>query len=631
MDKVKGSVLVMEPFTLSGRMSLLTILALLLVGCGPAKEASSGASFDSFPASIAWLAKQQERWEQRVPSARTGIGQDSILRCASGGAGHIAWLEQRGSISELWYSGPGGKNKRRLLSRTAPQGFLNCSLSPDGTRILLHGKDALGDLYEFGNLDLIDVKSGSSERVSSTASDYFEPTWCDNRGFLFAQITPPDGIEVYLATSATARVRQIGFRSRYPRLVINRLAPQGWLVSDRSQPTRMHGWVCADTRPRTWTEVSSESGQARLVGWWKGAPLIVSDDGSSSRVISLDAKVFSKPAGFEIRGKEIARLGRVRFAILRGDALYAIVESRWGQDLQRVDLGQGVVEQLRLPKSNMTCHKPRLEAGRLLVMIEGPFLSPRVMEVPEVGLDVSSFLRLTHSDVNGQISLGEERVVLSGQVSKGDAPALLEAYGGFGRRLEPLYDPARLAWIDKGGSVILLQWVGQPKEQKESRDRLVQEADGLGVPVVYRGSSYGATLGLMAMLKKPTAFRAVWLDAPVTDLLHFYRSPPGESWISELGDPRTESARLGEVSPLQNLERSSYPLTVVTTSESDYVVDPRHSYALVEKAQTLSSTSAFYLGTTAQGGHSFLRPDFQWQSRIIDLLWSEALRGQDKV
>ena len=143
--------------------------------------------------------------------------------------------------------------------------------------------------------------------------------------------------------------------------------------------------------------------------------------------------------------------------------------------------------------------------------------------------------------------------------------------------------------------------------------------------MAYRGSSFGGTLGLMSLFAAPDAFDAIWVDAPLTDLLEYVDFYPGETWVEDLGDPsETETAReLLAFSPLHQINDERFPPLIVSTALDDPVVHASHSLRFVDQWEK-SNSGAIHLELQERGIHQRPPLPYEEYQRLTDLLWTWA-------
>ncbi len=186
-------------------------------------------------------------------------------------------------------------------------------------------------------------------------------------------------------------------------------------------------------------------------------------------------------------------------------------------------------------------------------------------------------------------------------------PVELYGYGGFSISLTPTYSPARLAFLEAGGIVVIANLRGGTEhgEPWHEQGRLANKqqvfddfaacarqlvADGLATPgtLGIRGGSNGGLLTAAAMIQYPELFGAVVSQVPVTDMLRYQHFTAGRFWTVEYGDAADAEAFewLMAYSPLHNVgDAGSYPPLLITTAESDDRVVPMHAHKFAAEVQ----------------------------------------------
>ncbi len=220
------------------------------------------------------------------------------------------------------------------------------------------------------------------------------------------------------------------------------------------------------------------------------------------------------------------------------------------------------------------------------------------------------------------------------------APCELYGYGGFALSITPTYDPARLAWLEAGGVVVVAnlrggteqgeQWHRQgmlASKQQVFDDFIacaehlisagVTTRDRLGI----RGRSNGGLLVSAVLVQRPDLFGAVVAQVPVTDMYRYQHFTAGRYWTVEYGDaPEDREAFewLSRYSPLHNVgDAASYPPVLIMTAESDDRVVPMHSLKLAATLQHAAggaSEEPLLVRVDTRSGHGLGKP----VSKLID-------------
>jgi prolyl oligopeptidase len=212
-------------------------------------------------------------------------------------------------------------------------------------------------------------------------------------------------------------------------------------------------------------------------------------------------------------------------------------------------------------------------------------------------------------------------------------PVELYGYGGFSINMTPVYSPARLAFIEAGGIVVIANLRGgvERGEQWHEQGMLANKqqvfddfiacgeqlvADGITTPskLGIRGGSNGGLLTAATMVQRPDLFGAVISQVPVTDMLRFQHFTAGRFWTVEYGDAADPEAFewLIAYSPLHNVgDASTYPPLLIATAESDDRVVPMHSHkfaAAVQHGAGGSSENPLLLRVETRAGHGLGKP-----------------------
>lgn len=211
-----------------------------------------------------------------------------------------------------------------------------------------------------------------------------------------------------------------------------------------------------------------------------------------------------------------------------------------------------------------------------------------------------------------------------GRPSSAPVPALVEAYGAFGRSLTPGYEPViGRAWLERGGVFVVVNTRGGgeygPAWHRAAigpgRHRVVEDLEAVAESLLARGVTTPEMLGLHGssaggiavgglMARRPELVGAVALEVPLLDLERYAGLLAGASWRAELGDPADPEqwAWLRTLSPLHLLEEGvTYPPTLLVTSTRDDRVHPWHARAFAHRLGELGQDVSYW--ESAEGGH----------------------------
>lgn len=224
--------------------------------------------------------------------------------------------------------------------------------------------------------------------------------------------------------------------------------------------------------------------------------------------------------------------------------------------------------------------------------------------------------------------------VFSAAGPEGPTPVELYGYGGFSIPVTPMYNPARLAFLEAGGSVALANlrggieygeaWhrAGMLGSKQQVFDdfiacatALVDSAVATHGSVGASGRSNGGLLTAACMVQRPDLFGAVVSQVPVTDMLRYQHFTAGRYWTVEYGDSSDPEAFrwLHAYSPYHRVVEDGIdpPPLLVTTGVGDDRVVPMHSFKLVAAVQHAvggSSAVPVLLRVDTRAGHGLGKP-----------------------
>ena len=213
----------------------------------------------------------------------------------------------------------------------------------------------------------------------------------------------------------------------------------------------------------------------------------------------------------------------------------------------------------------------------------------------------------------------------------GQNPTYLYGYGGFNVPMTPGFSPAMIGWMEmggifaqaslRGGSEYGREWydAGRLKNKQNVFDDFIAAAEHLirekytSTPkLAIAGGSNGGLLVAACLTQRPDLFGAAVPAVGVLDMLRFHKFTIGWAWKSDYGDPDVagDFETLLKYSPLHNLKPgTSYPPTLITTSDHDDRVAPAHSFkfaAAIQAAQAGPAPVLIRIETKA--GHGAGKP-----------------------
>jgi prolyl oligopeptidase len=219
----------------------------------------------------------------------------------------------------------------------------------------------------------------------------------------------------------------------------------------------------------------------------------------------------------------------------------------------------------------------------------------------------------------------------------GANPTYLYGYGGFDISLTPAFSPAIVAWMEMGG--IFAQpnlrgggeygkaWydAGRLKNKQNVFDDFISAAEYLirekytSTPkLAIAGGSNGGLLVGACLTQRPDLYGAALPAVGVMDVLRFHKFTIGWAWTSDYGDPdkQADFETVLKYSPLHNIKPgTSYPPTLITTSDHDDRVAPAHSYKFAATLQAAQAGQApVLIRIETKAGHGAGKPT----TKIID-------------
>jgi prolyl oligopeptidase len=209
----------------------------------------------------------------------------------------------------------------------------------------------------------------------------------------------------------------------------------------------------------------------------------------------------------------------------------------------------------------------------------------------------------------------------------GSRPTLLYGYGGFNIPQLPYFSTSRAVWMEmggiyaipniRGGSEYGEAWHrgGMLSRKQNVFDDFIAGAEYLiaqkytSTPkLAIEGDSNGGLLVGAAETQRPDLFGAAIPGVGVLDMLRFDKFTIGNFWISEYGCSscgNDQFSWLYAYSPYHNLKPgTSYPPTLIVTSDHDDHVFPAHSFKFAARMQADQAGSApVLLRVQLKAGH----------------------------
>jgi prolyl oligopeptidase len=192
----------------------------------------------------------------------------------------------------------------------------------------------------------------------------------------------------------------------------------------------------------------------------------------------------------------------------------------------------------------------------------------------------------------------------------GPHPTLLYGYGGFNIALTPSFSASRIAWLEQGGVLAIVNlrgggeygtaWhdAGRRAKKQNVFDDFIGAAEYLiaqGITakdkLAIQGGSNGGLLVGAVTNQRPDLFAAALPAVGVMDMLRFNRFTAGRYWVDDYGDPAIAAdwRVLRAYSPYHNIrDGKAYPAILATTADTDDRVVPGHSFKYAAALQAAS-------------------------------------------
>ena len=363
-------------------------------------------------------------------------------------------------------------------------------------------------------------------------------------------------------------------------------APKGRIVAiDLRQPERSH-----------WTTVVSEKAETLDGAIVAGEKLVVSylkDAHAKAWIISLDGKV-----SHEV---DLPGIGSATWSPAEPratEAFYSFVSFTDPPSLYRLDLQTG--RSTRVRQSRLSFDPNAYETQQIFYTSKDGTRVPMFL-VHRRGLPLDS-----------------------------QNPTILYGYGGFNDAIKPSFTPAFLQWMEMGGVFAVANvrggseygeaWhlAGARHHKQNVFDDFIAAGEWLIAnkytsrsKLAIFGASNGGLLVGACLNQRPDLFGAAMPSVGVMDMLRFQKFTAGAGWVGEYGSPENPAdfPVLLAYSPLHNIRKTSYPPTLITTSDHDDRVVPGHSFkyaATLQEAQ--QGTAPILLRIETRAGHGAGRP-----------------------
>ncbi|MEO8474774.1 MAG: prolyl oligopeptidase family serine peptidase [Chryseolinea sp.] len=229
----------------------------------------------------------------------------------------------------------------------------------------------------------------------------------------------------------------------------------------------------------------------------------------------------------------------------------------------------------------------------------------------------------------------------------GKNPTMLYGYGGFNVSLTPYFDPALVVWLEndgiyaqpnlRGGGEYGDAWhkAGIKTKKQNVFDDFIASAEFLIAEkftdsnhLAISGGSNGGLLVGACMTQRPELFKVALPAVGVMDMLRYHQFSAGPGWSPDYGtanDSKEMFEYLKGYSPLHNIKPgTSYPATMVTTSDHDDRVVPAHSFkfaATLQENQSGNAPVLIRIETKSAHGASSLKKSIEADADAYAFTW----------
>ncbi|HCY39894.1 MAG TPA: S9 family peptidase [Prolixibacteraceae bacterium] len=228
----------------------------------------------------------------------------------------------------------------------------------------------------------------------------------------------------------------------------------------------------------------------------------------------------------------------------------------------------------------------------------------------------------------------------------GNNPTLLYAYGGFNISQKPAFSASRMAFIEKGGVLVVAnlrgggeygeEWhIAGTKLQKQNvfddfiaaAEYLISQKYTSSEKLAIQGGSNGGLLVGAVTNQRPDLFKVALPAVGVMDMLRFHKFTIGWAWAGDYGsseDSEEMFKYLHNYSPYHTIkENGNYPAVLATTADHDDRVVPAHTFKYMARLQELNSKNKLPLlvRIDAKAGHGAGKPTAKVIEEYTDI-WS---------
>ena len=413
----------------------------------------------------------------------------------------------------------------------------------------------------------------------------------------------------------------------------------------------------AEGRPQ-WRKLAGVEDEVLAIEGWKDDLYVLSKQGAPRH------RVLRVAGGASVRGAAVVvPEGDVvlRSMGLARDALYLRTMEGGVDRLERIPIGLlgrlKKPEYLRIPfDTSITQLVTHPSTPGALLRLQGWIDPPRILQVDAKSGD-SRDTRLQPPAAADFSQMDEVRLyapghdgtripvtLLYGKDTRltGENPTLLTGYGAYGITQSPSFDPARLAWLERGGvyAIAHIRGGGEYGEAWHQAGRgptkvntildFISVAEflvryGFTNPrkLAILGRSAGGIPAGGALVRRPDLFAAAVAQVPVMDMLRVEHTPNGPANIPEFGSAATAqgAASLRVMSAYHHVNDGiAYPAVLLTTGLNDARVEPWQPGKMAARLQQASTSGKpVLLRVDSESGHGRGRTRGRRDEELADI------------
>ena len=236
----------------------------------------------------------------------------------------------------------------------------------------------------------------------------------------------------------------------------------------------------------------------------------------------------------------------------------------------------------------------------------GDLHDTKLQPAPAANFDAMDEVRLYAPAADGT-KIPVTLVYLKTTTLNSENPLILSAYGSYGTQVIPAYDPARIAWLERGGILAVAHvrgggeygegWhrAGRLAAKRNTVQDLVAVAEFItrygftsAKKLAIEGSGAGGIPVGGALVRRPDLFAAVVPRVPMMDMLRFEASPAGRTDIPEFGSAASKAGfeALRGISPYHQVkDGTAYPAVLLSAGMNDARIDPWHAGKMAARLQ----------------------------------------------